>query len=81
VKEGDVVLARCDYCGRKFSTPPNRYKKSKYHFCSRECYIKWMRTNPEIMSKKGKKQDKSTYRRLLELAKRRKVYIAQCNTL
>jgi len=31
----------CDYCGKEIRICPFYMKRSKHHFCSRECYRKW----------------------------------------
>lgn len=48
----------CDECGVEVSIPPSQFKRSKNHFCSRQCHMKFMnrelnptRMTPEVKAK------------------------------
>lgn len=34
-------FGKCDYCGKEYHTKKSHYKRTKRHFCSRECYSKY----------------------------------------
>jgi hypothetical protein len=40
---------KCDFCGKECKTTPSHFKRSKHHFCSRECLAKYSSktNNPE----------------------------------
>lgn len=42
----------CDNCGKEISMPPSQYKRSKEHFCSRQCHMQKMNKelNPTRMT-------------------------------
>ena len=43
---------KCDECGREFTLPPSRWKRSKEHFCSKPCHMAKMNRelNPTRMT-------------------------------
>jgi endogenous inhibitor of DNA gyrase (YacG/DUF329 family) len=40
-----MVKAKCDTCGKTISIKPYKYKKFKYHFCDKVCFLQWQREN------------------------------------
>lgn len=34
------MIGRCEQCGKLYITTPNRYRRSKHHFCGCECRYK-----------------------------------------
>jgi len=53
-----MVQIICDECGKKVNMPTSQFKKSKNHFCSRQCHMKFMnrelnpsRMTPEVREK------------------------------
>ncbi len=46
------VKTKCDLCGKEISMPPSQYKRSKEHFCSRQCHMQKMNAelNPTRMT-------------------------------
>ena len=59
---------RCEYCGKFFYKAPRRYMRDKHHFCSKECYTKWMRENSHLMGRKAKNPCWDAYRKIVHLA-------------
>ena len=52
------MICSCDECGKSFVLPPSRWKRSKEHFCSRQCHMVKMnrelnptRMTPEVKAK------------------------------
>lgn len=52
------MICSCDECGKSFMLPPSRWKRSKEHFCSRQCHMAKMnrelnpsRMTPEVKAK------------------------------
>ena len=39
---GTKVRSKCDYCGRAYTVKRKDLKGRKNHFCSHECYWKWL---------------------------------------
>lgn len=57
------IKCTCDECGTVVSMPPRQYNRSKNHFCSRQCHMKFMnrqlnptRMTPEVREKLRKKK-------------------------
>lgn len=53
-----MVQIICDECGKKVNMPTSQFKRSKNHFCSRQCHMKFMnrelnpsRMTPEVREK------------------------------
>ena len=53
-----MVQIICDECGKKVDMPTSQFKRSKNHFCSRQCHMKFMnrelnpsRMTPEVREK------------------------------
>ena len=42
--------------------------RDKHHFCSKECYTKWMRENSHLMGRKAKNPSWDAYRKIVHLA-------------
>jgi len=66
------ILTRCENCGKNFSIQANRYRKHKHHFCSRKCWVEWLKKHPEVARRKNDNQDRSYYNKLLHLAELRR---------
>lgn len=47
------MIINCDYCNKEFNKKPSQIKRSKNHFCSKDCHNKWMdgKTYPERSTK------------------------------
>lgn len=52
------MICSCDECGKSFALPPSQWKRSKEHFCSRQCHTAKMnrelnpaRMTPEVKAK------------------------------
>ena len=41
----------CEECGKPVKMPPSQFKRSKHHFCSRQCHMRYMNRelNPHRM--------------------------------
>jgi len=61
--------AVCEHCGKMFSRPYSRIKKSKHNFCSKECFYNFRRENPNEWGDTG---NRDSYRKLKEFARIRK---------
>lgn len=53
-----MIKVICEECGKIVEMPPSQYKRSKHHFCSRQCHMKSMnrelnptRMTPEVRMK------------------------------
>ena len=43
-------ILKCEYCNKMFELNyTQKFKRSKHHFCSQECYFKWRRGHPRII--------------------------------
>ena len=53
-----MVETICEECGAVVKMPPSQYKRSKNHFCSRQCHMKYMNRelNPERMTDEVKEK-------------------------
>ena len=49
-----MIEVVCEECGKLVKMPPSQYKRSKRHFCSRQCHMKSMNRelNPTRMTPK-----------------------------
>ena len=43
-----AIKAKCEYCGKEFTTIKSMYNRSKHHFCSRECSSKYQDKKIEV---------------------------------
>lgn len=48
----------CAYCGTPITMPPSRWRRSKEHYCSRQCHMKKMNAelNPTRMTEETKEK-------------------------
>ena len=53
-----MIEVVCEECGKLVKMPPSQYKRSKRHFCSRQCHMKYMnrelnltRMTPKVRAK------------------------------
>ena len=46
------VTVKCEECGKTVTMPPSQYRRSKHHFCSRQCHMRQMNRelNPTRMT-------------------------------
>ena len=70
-----MISGTCDNCGAPISMPPSQWKRSKEHFCSRQCHMEKMNRemNPTRMTEDVKAKlslsrlgsgDRKTYQKL-----------------
>ena len=52
------MIVTCEECGVSVKMPPSQFKRSKHHFCSRQCHMTYMnrelnptRMTPEVREK------------------------------
>mgnify|MGYP002624931186 CR=1 FL=1 len=52
------VTVKCEECGKTVTMPPSQYRRSKHHFCSRQCHMKQMNRelNPTRMTEEVKEK-------------------------
>lgn len=53
-----MIVVKCDECGVEVKIPPAQFRRSKNHFCSKKCHMKFMnrelnptRMTPEVRKK------------------------------
>lgn len=51
----------CGFCGREFLKPPCFYKRSKRHFCSTDCLMKWRKLPRDKEWKEGISKARKEY--------------------
>lgn len=56
------ITVKCEECGKTVTMPPSQFRKSKHHFCSRQCHMKQMNRelNPTRMTEEVKEKCRQT---------------------
>lgn len=52
------MLVKCEICGKEKNIYPSYFKRTKKHFCSVECRLKYQSENPPKNKEKPKKEVK-----------------------
>ncbi len=48
-------VVTCDVCGKDYSTTRGRYKSTVRHFCSKACYVKYLRNDEYRVWRQGQR--------------------------
>ena len=56
------VTIKCEECGKTVTMPPSQYRRSKHHFCNRQCHMRRMNRelNPTRMTEEVKEKCRQT---------------------
>lgn len=70
------MIVKCSTCNKEFNKPKHQIKRSKNHFCSKDCQYESYRTTPEEKKATRQKYQKE-YRQRPEVKEKKKKYQEQ----